>query len=87
MVSTSTSQDGIVVTMNGWVDPSNAQTYIKDCQVVQKKFLEHPDNVFCVISVNPTDAGHVRIVHGWKHDTAWFTKVRKVMINIGDLGG
>jgi hypothetical protein len=76
LVITSKCADGIVVTMNATVDPSNVQAYIKECQIVQKHFLAHPENVFCVISKSPVDEGHVRIVHGWKHDSAWFNKVR-----------
>jgi hypothetical protein len=75
VVVTSSSSSGMLVTMNAWVDPSNIQTYIKECQVVQKKFLDHPDNLFCALSVNPKDASHVRIVSGWKGDSEWFGKV------------
>lgn len=75
VVVTSSSSNGMIVTMNSWVDPSNTQAYIKECQVVQKKFLDRPENLFCALSVNPKDASHVRIVHGWKEDSEWFGKV------------
>lgn len=75
VVTTSSSVNGIVITMNAWVDPSNTQLYIKECQAVQKKFVDHPDNLFCALSVNPKDTSHVRIVHGWKGDSEWFGKV------------
>jgi hypothetical protein len=31
--------------------------------------------LFCEVSVNPQDKGHIRVVHGWTKDSAWFRDV------------
>jgi len=39
-----------------------------------KAILANPENLFCAVAVNPTDAGHIRIVHGWKKNSAWWNE-------------
>ena len=76
VVSTlSSAPTGMVITMNAFIDPSNQAAYLETVQPILKAFRENPENIFAVVSVNPTDAGHVRIVHGWKKDSAWFGEV------------
>jgi hypothetical protein len=73
----SSAPTGMVITMNAFIDPSNQSAYLETVRPILKAFLENPENIFAVVSVNPTDAGHVRIVHGWKKDSTWFGEVCK----------
>lgn len=73
---TSSCPDGIIVSMNAFIDPSNRGAFIKHASAVAKEFRKHENNLFTEISVNPTDAGHVRVVHGWTKDSEWFHTVR-----------
>jgi quinol monooxygenase YgiN len=74
---TSSCPDGTIIVMNAWIDPSNSEKYLKLCHPVTAEFRKHPENLFTSISVNPTDKGHIRIVHGWTKDSAWFFEVRR----------
>jgi quinol monooxygenase YgiN len=76
MATTSSASTGIVVTMNAFIAPADQAAYLEAAQPVIKAFRENPENLFVVVSVNPTDAGHVRIVHSWKRDATWFGEVR-----------
>jgi hypothetical protein len=67
---------GVVITMNAFIDPAKKDEYVKYARVVEKQFVASPENIFCAISVNPTNAGHIRIVHGWKKDSTWWVEVR-----------
>jgi len=68
----SSASTGMVVTMNAFIAPADQAAYLEAAQPVMKAFRENPENLFAAVSVNPTDAGHVRIVHGWKRDSTWF---------------
>jgi hypothetical protein len=71
----SSSSTGMVITMNAFIDPSRQEEYLNALQPVYKAMIAHPENLFCAVTVNPTDAGHVRAVHGWKKNSAWFNEV------------
>jgi hypothetical protein len=71
----SSAPTGMVVTMNAFVEPSNQAAYLEAVRPIMKAMRENPENLFVVVSVNPTDAGHIRIVHGWKKDSKWFGEV------------
>lgn len=71
----SSAPTGMVVTMNAFIAPADQAAYLEAVQPVMKAFRENPENLFVAVSVNPTDAGHVRIVHGWKRDSMWFNEV------------
>lgn len=71
----SSASAGMVVAMNAFVDPSNQAAFLEAARPVVKAMRENPENIFAVVSVNPTDAGHVRVVHGWKKDSTWFGEV------------
>jgi hypothetical protein len=73
----SSSPNGMVVTMNAFIDPADQAAYLEAVQPIMKVVRENPENLFVAASVNPTDAGHVRLVHGWKKDSKWFNEVRK----------
>ena len=61
--------------MNAFIAPSDQAPYLEAAQPIIKAFRENPENSFVAVSVNPTDAGHVRMVHGWKKDSNWFNEV------------
>jgi quinol monooxygenase YgiN len=73
--TTSSCAAGIIVVMNAFIDPSNTEKYLKLTKPIAEEFRKHPENLFTAISVNPTDLGHVRIVHGWTKDSTWFQEV------------
>jgi len=68
----SSSSTGMAITMNAFVAPADQAAYLEVVKPVMKAFRENPENLFVAVSINPTDAGHVRIVHGWKRDSQWF---------------
>jgi hypothetical protein len=72
---TSSCPDGTVIRMDSWVSPSDSEKYLQLCRPIAAEFRKHPENLFAAISVNPTDKGHIRIVHGWTRDSAWFLEV------------
>jgi hypothetical protein len=72
---TSSSKNGIVVVMNAFINPADTEKYLEATTPVMKEFGKHPNNLFVAVSVNPTDSGHIRIVHGWTKDSAWFHEV------------
>ena len=72
----SSCEAGTVIVMNACIDPSNSEKFLQISKLITEEFRKHSENLFAAISVNPTDSGHVRIVHGWTKDSAWFTEVR-----------
>jgi quinol monooxygenase YgiN len=72
---TSSCPAGTVIVMNSFIDPSNTEKYLELTKPVAAEFRKHPENLFTAVSVNPTDPGHIRIVHGWTKDSAWFAEV------------
>jgi hypothetical protein len=71
----STCEAGTIITLNAWVDPSNSEKYLKLFEPLAAELRKHPENLFTAICVNPTDPGHIRIVHGWTKASAWFFEV------------
>jgi quinol monooxygenase YgiN len=72
---TSTCEAGTIITLNAWIDPSNCEKYLKLFEPLAAELRKHPENLFTAICVNPTDPGHIRIVHGWTKASAWFFEV------------
>ena len=69
----SASSNGTMVVMNAWIDPANTERFLKLSESVSAEFRKHPENLFVAICVNPTDQGHIRIVHGWtKASERWY---------------
>ncbi|KAN0115034.1 hypothetical protein V8E51_004578 [Hyaloscypha variabilis] len=68
----STSEAGTIITMETFVDPSNSAEYLKLCGPITAEFRKHPENLFAAICVDPTNAGHIKIVHGWTKPSAWW---------------
>lgn len=73
---TSSSSDGILISMNVYIDSSKLDEYINIAAPVIRKLREHSECIFCEMSKNPNDKGHVRILHGWKKTSDWFRDVR-----------
>lgn len=71
----SKSADGILMTMNLFIEPSKLDEYIKLVTPVVHKLRHYKECLFCEVSVHPTDRGHVRILHGWTKDSTWFRDV------------
>jgi len=60
--------------MNVFVSPENAQPYIDLTRPVRERFLQEPECLFCEVSQNPNDKGHLRVVHGWTKGSDWWTE-------------
>jgi len=73
---TSSSSDGMLISMNVYIDSSKLDEYINIAVPVVRKLREHPECIFCEMSKNPNDKGHVRILHGWTKTSDWFREVR-----------
>ena len=73
---TSKSPNGALFSMNVFIKPEMFDDYVKVVTPVVHKLRAFPECNCCEISVNPTDKGHIRIIHCWTTDTAWFEKVR-----------
>ncbi|KAJ9622542.1 hypothetical protein H2204_011555 [Knufia peltigerae] len=67
----SKSENGILMTIEMFIDPSKLGEYVKIVTPVCKKMREYEDCMFCEVSCHPEDKGHVRILHGWTKDSAW----------------
>ncbi|KAK7892937.1 hypothetical protein LTR67_007174 [Exophiala xenobiotica] len=68
----STSPNGVLMVMNVFIDSAKVDEYIKIATPVVKKMRANAECLFCEVSVNPQDKGHIRVVHGWTKDSAWF---------------
>jgi hypothetical protein len=75
-----TGPDGAVSLINVFVDPSNAKQYIDLAASIRKSFLKESECLFCEISQNPQDPGHIRITHGWTRDSEWFLNVSGIFL-------
>lgn len=78
---TSSSSDGILMSMNVYIDSSKLDEYINIVAPVVRKLREYPECIFCEISKNPNDQGHIRVLHGWKKPSDWFRDVRTERTN------
>jgi hypothetical protein len=74
---------GAIIVMNAFVAPS-ATDYLKLSAPIVERFRKEPECLFCELSQNPEDPGHIRIVHGWTKDTEW---LRQVSVFNGPNGG
>src|SRR5271154_980985 len=70
-----TGPNGAVTVINAFVDPSNAQKFIDLAAPLRKSYLAEPECLFCEISQNPQDPGHLRVVQGWTKNSEWFAEV------------
>src|SRR5690242_136968 len=66
---------GMIITMNAWVDPANVDAYMKLLKPVLVHMREKKECLFCDVSQNPQDPGHIRAVHGWTQNSDWFNTV------------
>jgi quinol monooxygenase YgiN len=66
---------GAIIVMNAFVAPSSATDYLKLSAPIAERFRKEPECLFCELSQNPEDPGHIRIVHGWTKDTEWLRQV------------
>ncbi len=71
----SSSPNGILMVMNLFIDSAKLDEYVKVVTPVVKKMRANAECLFCEVSVNPHDKGHVRVLHGWTRDSAWFRDV------------
>jgi len=69
---TSSCPDGVVMTMDVYIDPSKLAAFVKIVTPAVHRIRKLPENLFCEVSVDPTDRGHIRVIHGWTTDSAWF---------------
>lgn len=67
--------DGVLMSMNVFIEGSKLDEYIKIATPVVHKFRESKECMFCEISVHPQDKGHVRVLHGWTKTSDWFREV------------
>ena len=72
---TSQSPNGASLCMNVFIKPDKLDEYVKIVTPVVHKMRAYPECEFCEISVNPEDKGHVRIIHSWTKNSAWFKEV------------
>jgi len=72
---TSNSPDGILMAMDVYIDSSKLDEYIKIVTPVVHKMREYAECIFCEISKNPNDKGHIRILHGWTRTSDWIRDV------------
>jgi len=63
---------GTIIIMNVFVEPSNIKAYLKNARPVAEAFHKEPECLFVQFALNPNDPGHLRIVHGWTKDSAWW---------------
>ncbi|KAK5054444.1 hypothetical protein LTR84_001334 [Exophiala bonariae] len=68
---TSNSPNGILMSMDVYIDSSKLDEYVKIVTPVVHKMREYPECSFCEISKNPNDTGHIRILHGWTTTSDW----------------
>lgn len=74
MTSISKGPHGAAIVMNVFVDPSNVEACIAALSPVAKRFRDDPECLFCELSQNPNDSGHLRVAHGWTKDSEWWMK-------------
>lgn len=72
---------GAIIVMNAFVAPSSATDYLKLSAPIVERFRKEPECLFCELSQNPEDPGHIRIVHGWTKDTEWLRQVSSSISN------
>lgn len=71
----SKSANGTLMSMNIFIEPSKLDEFVKVVTPVVHKLRDYKENLFCEVSVHPTDKGHIRVLHGWTIDSAWFRDV------------
>lgn len=72
MTSISKGPHGAIIVMNVFVHPSNVEAFIALAGPIAKRFRGESECLFCELSQNPNDKGHVRIVHGWTKGSEWW---------------
>lgn len=74
MTSQSKGPHGALIFTNVFVDPPNIEACIAALTSVARRLREAPECLFCELSQNPNDSGHIRISHGWTKNSAWFVE-------------
>ncbi|MCJ1246723.1 hypothetical protein MMC30_003932 [Trapelia coarctata] len=64
--------NGCIITMDVFIDRSNAPRYLELASGIAKKWHQMPECTFCELSQHPDDKGHIRILHGWTKDSNWW---------------
>lgn len=77
---TSNSPNGILMCMDMYIESSKFDEYIRIVAPVVHKMREYQECIFCEISKNPDDKGHIRILHGWTKTSDWIRDVRTKLI-------
>lgn len=72
---TSSSPHGATAVMDVFIEPSKLDEYVKMVTPATREIRKFAENLFCEISVDPTDQGHIRVLHGWTRDSAWIREV------------
>lgn len=80
---TSNSPEGILMCMDIYIDGSKLDEYIRIVTPVVHKMREYSECLFCEISKNPSDQGHIRIQHGWTKTSDWIRNVSPGRRKIG----
>src|SRR5947207_15274273 len=70
-----TGPHGSLTGITLFVDPSDAPQFIGLSASLRKSYLQEPECLFCEISQNPQDPGHLRVTQGWTKDSDWFLNV------------
>jgi quinol monooxygenase YgiN len=70
--SISKGPHGVVIAFNVFVDPSNIEACIAAIRPVAQRFRAEPECLFCELSQNPNDNGHLRVLHGWTKGSEWW---------------
>src|SRR5438876_6701639 len=70
-----TGPHGSITVINIFVAPSDAPQFIGLSASLRKSYLQEPECLFCEISQNPQDPGHLRVTQGWTRDSDWFLNV------------
>ncbi|KAL6245512.1 hypothetical protein RBB50_007511 [Rhinocladiella similis] len=81
----SKSENGILMTIEMFIDPSKLDEYIKIVTPVCKRMREYEDCLFCEVSCHPEDKGHVRILHGWTKNSAWIRDVSRQSLTCASI--
>jgi hypothetical protein len=74
----STGKDGSLMVTDIHIDPSKLDEYMKIATPVVQNMRAMPECLFCGISQNPQDPGHIRIQHAYTKGTDWFREVSLV---------
>jgi len=81
---TSSNADGVLVTMDLYIDATKLDEFVRIVIPAAREIRKLPENLFFEVSVDPTDRGHVRALHGWTRDSAWIRENLEAQPWFGD---